>query len=73
MSDMTKRLRDDDNNGDSPTAWEAADRIEKLEAALASLLPGYEQYLEWAVERRVLFIKDGRSVLAAARAVLANG
>ena len=44
--------------------------IDQLRAALSSLLPGYEQYLEWAKERRVLFLKDGYAVLEKAREAL---
>ena len=44
--DLVKRLRKGVMCGDDPTVDEAADRIEKLEAALREIAAGYET--EWS-------------------------
>jgi hypothetical protein len=56
MSQMVKALRERDA------------LIEEIQTALISLLPGYQQYLDWAAERGTMFLKDGKDVLRRAYA-----
>lgn len=54
---------------DNETAGLKAEN-QRLRLALTALLPGYEQFIEWAVERRVLFLSEARATLGEAKAAL---
>ena len=42
-------------------------QVVRLRIMGRELLPGYEQYLDWAQERGVMFLKDARAMLKRAK------